>query len=100
MRLNMDVYKINCYCLGINPLYLYSNIGILKDLEMHLNMYINDVLIDSVEINVSLLNKLNLLKQQLEEKHLDIIDLSNDEPEYYIDGLPSRVNLHYIKKII
>ena len=67
---------------------------------MHLNMYINDVLIDSIEINISLLNKLNLLKQQLEEKHLDIIDLSNDEPEYYIDGLPSRVNLPYIKKII
>jgi hypothetical protein len=67
---------------------------------MHLNMYINDVLIDSIEINISLLNKLNLLKQQLEEKHLDIIDLSNDEPEFYIDGLPSRVNMPYIKKII
>ncbi|HEY0580188.1 MAG TPA: hypothetical protein VGC75_05725 [Candidatus Nitrosocosmicus sp.] len=63
-------------------------------------MYINEVLIDSVEINISLLNKLNLLKQQLEEKHIDIIDLSNDEPEFYIDGLPSRVNMPYIKKSI
>jgi hypothetical protein len=67
---------------------------------MHLHMYINDVLIDSVEINASLLNKLNLLKQQLEEKHNDIIDLSNDEPEFYIDGLPSRVIMPNMKKII
>ena len=65
---------------------------------MHLHMYINDVLIDSVEINASLLNKVNLLKQQLEEKHNDIIDLSNDEPEFYIDGLPSRDIMPYNKK--
>jgi len=59
---------------------------------MHLHMYINGELIDSVEINASLLQKVKILQLQMEEKHNKILENSSSEPTYFIDGMPSRMN--------
>ena len=71
-----------------------------NDLFMHLHMYINDELIDSVEINASSVGLIKILQIELEEKHSDIIDLSLSEPTFFIDGMPSRMNNELVKQII
>lgn len=59
---------------------------------MHLRMYINNELIDSVEIHASSIGMINIIQDELEEKHSDIIDISRSEPTFFIDGIPSRMN--------
>jgi hypothetical protein len=58
-------------------------------------MFIKGQLIDSKIINVRLLSSpayIYGLKMELEEEHEEIIDLSNEEPEFYIDHIPSSMN--------
>jgi hypothetical protein len=59
---------------------------------MHLNMYINDQLIESFEITASNIHKLKIIQADLESRHSDILDLSKFEPVFFLDGLPSRIN--------
>lgn len=68
---------------------------------MHLIMYLNGELIDSIEINNSLLQKIKILQQELEEKHSQILDLSTCEPTFFLEGMPSGMNEDkFPKKII
>jgi len=73
-------------------------VGISKKSSMYLKMYIGKELIENIPILTKdqyLNGHLQQLKQELEEKHEDIIDLSRQEPEYVIDGIPSRMNVVY-----
>ena len=58
-------------------------------------MFINGELIESKAINILHLNcpgYINCLKMELEDKYEAIIDLSNEEPEFFIDHIPSSMN--------
>ncbi len=70
---------------------LYDHIN-YKTGSMHLNMYINDRLIDSIQINSELITKIRIFQAQLEDKHSEILDLYNEDPVYFIEGYPSRIN--------
>jgi len=62
---------------------------------MDLKMFIGNELIDTVNINATQLNKpgyVEFLKMEMEEKNEDIIDLSNEEPQFFIDTVPSSMN--------
>jgi hypothetical protein len=62
---------------------------------MDLKMYLKNELIDSVKINSTQLNKpgyIGFLKSEMEEKNEDIIDLSNEEPQFFIETIPSSMN--------
>lgn len=62
---------------------------------MNLKMYIGDKLIDMETINLSQLNApgyIASIRAQMEENYEDIIDLSKEEPKFFIDEVPSRMN--------
>lgn len=61
-------------------------------------MFIGNELIDSVRINTAQLNKpgyVEFLKMEIEEKNEEVIDLSNEEPQFFIDAVPSSMNESY-----
>lgn len=65
---------------------------------MDLKMFIGNELIDSVRINTAQLNKpgyVEFLKMEIEEKNEEVIDLSNEEPQFFIDAVPSSMNESY-----
>jgi hypothetical protein len=65
---------------------------------MDLKMFISDVLIDTIEINAAQFNKpgyVDFLKMEMQEKNEDIIALSNEQPHFFIDAVPSSMNLNY-----
>lgn len=58
-------------------------------------MFIGQHLIDSLPMNLSQMNNpgyIHYLKTELEEKNEDIIELSSEEPVFFIDSIPSRFN--------
>lgn len=58
-------------------------------------MFIKGQLIDSKIINERLLSSpayIYRLQMELEEEHGEIIDLSNEDPEFYIYHIPSSMN--------
>ena len=58
-------------------------------------MFIGQNLIDSLPLNLSRMNHpgyIHYLKTELEEKNEDIIELSAEEPVFFIDSIPSRLN--------
>jgi hypothetical protein len=57
---------------------------------MLLQMYIGEKLIDAVFISEPDQGKVNIMQQQLENKHNDIIELSDEEPKYFLEGVASR----------
>jgi hypothetical protein len=62
---------------------------------IEIQMFIGQELIDSLPVNAHQMNHagyIHSLKAKLEEKNEDIIDLSGDEPVFFIDAIPSRFN--------
>lgn len=62
---------------------------------MDLKMFIGNELIDAVKLNALQLSKpgyVEFLKMEMEEKNEDIIDLSSEEPQFFIDTVPSCMN--------
>ena len=62
---------------------------------MNLKMYLGNNLIDVVnfEKNIKIsTGYIETIKMNLEEKHEDIIDLTEEEPVYFIDNVPSSMN--------
>lgn len=61
---------------------------------MYFKMFLNSQLIESVPILASKINSgyLESIRMDLEEKHEEIIDLSQEEPQYCIDNIPSAMN--------
>ena len=62
---------------------------------MQLIMYIGDRQVDSIPVSINELQTtgyVEMLKGRLEEKNEDILDLTTQEPRFFIDTLPSRMN--------
>ena len=59
-------------------------------------MFIKGELIDTRTINILKLNSsasyIHSLKMEMEESNEDVIDLSNEEPQFFIDRVPSSMN--------
>lgn len=58
-------------------------------------MFLDNKLIDSMVINIARFNEpgyINGLRLEMEEKHEDVLDLSNEEPQFFIDSVPSSMN--------
>jgi hypothetical protein len=64
---------------------------------MQLKMFIGGIQVDATEINSLKLGSpgyIHSLRMDMEEKNEDIIDLSNEEPEFFIDTVPSSMNVY------
>jgi hypothetical protein len=62
---------------------------------MDLKMFVKGKLIDERIINILRLNSpgyIHTLKMEMEEKNEDVLDLSAEEPEFFIDHVPSSMN--------
>ena len=59
---------------------------------MQLQMFLDGKLLDAVSIPPGSNEKLNIIQLHLEDKYSDIISLSKEEPEYYIEGISSKMN--------
>jgi vacuolar-type H+-ATPase subunit D/Vma8 len=62
---------------------------------MQLIMIVDGKPVDSVPLSNNELQSpgwMDQMKATLEEKNEDIIDLSRQEPQFFIDALPSRMN--------
>jgi hypothetical protein len=62
---------------------------------MELQMFIGQHLVDSIPLNLLQMNNpgyIHSIKNELEEKNEDIIDLSVEKPVFFIDSIPSRLN--------
>jgi hypothetical protein len=67
-----------------------------QTLVMKLKMFIAGVLVDSASVNILQLKNEDYilrLKSRMEDENADIIDLTDEEPSFYIDEVPSRMNL-------
>src|SRR5215831_15358288 len=85
--------KSSHYDLIDRLLYLFSP---LKKLSMNFKMYLNKDLVENIPLaktQVELPGYIQGLRHLLEEKHETIIKQSREKPEYFIDGLESRMNL-------
>jgi hypothetical protein len=70
----------------------------LKTIIVDLKMFIGNRLVDAIKITSTQLHKagcIEHLKMEMEERNEDIIDLSNEEPEFFIDTVPSAMNINY-----
>jgi len=64
-------------------------------LLMDLKMFLGNEPIDALKINADHLHKpghIESLKLEMEEKNEDIIDLSSEEPKFFIETVPSSMN--------
>lgn len=61
---------------------------------MQLNMYIDDVLVDSVPVFASSDNKVHVevFRHQLLQKHSDRLEMEDSTPTFTLEGVPSRAN--------
>jgi len=55
-------------------------------------MFLNGKLVDSVTINASHLRVLHAVQQKMEDKHSETLELSNEEPQFYVEGISSKMN--------
>ena len=58
-------------------------------------MFLGEELVDSRRINALKLNTpgyIGLLRIEMEEENESIIDLSNEEPQFFLDNVPSQMN--------
>ena len=63
--------------------------------EMQLKMFIGEKLIDVAEINLNKVSSpgyIHSLKMQLEADNEEVLDLSEEQPQYFIDHVPSLMN--------
>ena len=58
-------------------------------------MFLGEELVDSRRINALKLNTpgyISFLRIEMEEENESIIDLSNEEPQFFLDNVPSQMN--------
>ena len=82
--------KIMFYCLTV-----FNLLNLHKCFLMDLKMFLGNKLIDAVKINAYQLNVpgyVEVLKMEMEEKNEDVLDLSNEEPRFFIEPVPSSMN--------
>jgi hypothetical protein len=56
---------------------------------MELEMYLNGKFIDAIPVLKSQLSKIHELQHQLEKKYCHELEYSDDQPEFFISGIPS-----------
>jgi hypothetical protein len=69
---------------------------------MNLKMFLGNELIDAVKINAYQLTVpgyIEVLKMEMEEKNEEILDLSNEEPKFFIDSVASSMNSKKFQRI-
>lgn len=62
---------------------------------MELKMFLGGQLVDTVNFPAHRLNQpghIETLKMQMEEKNEDILDLSIEQPQFFIETVPSSMN--------
>lgn len=59
---------------------------------MELQMFLNGKLVDSVTINDSHLRVLRAVQQRMEDKHSEILELADEDPQFYVEGIGSKMN--------
>lgn len=59
---------------------------------MELQMFLNGRLVDSVTINDSHLRVLRAVQQRMEDKHSEILELADEDPQFYVEGIGSKMN--------
>jgi hypothetical protein len=67
---------------------------------MELKMFLNGSLLAIAPINSSITSLRGCVENimlDLEEKYEDVIDASGEEPQYFLDNIPSSMN-YFIKK--
>jgi hypothetical protein len=58
-------------------------------------MFLHGVLVDAIPVNANRWNNpgyINHLKTELEDINEELLDLSKELPQFFIDEVPSRVN--------
>jgi hypothetical protein len=66
---------------------------------MELEMYLNGKFIDAVPINSSQLTKVHELQHQLEKKYCHHLEYTDDQPQFFITGIPSGMNEQERRKL-
>jgi hypothetical protein len=69
---------------------------------MDLKMFLAGQLIDTVRMNTYQLNLpgyIQGLKMEMEERNEDILDLSDEEPTFFIETVPSSMNLKQFQRM-
>jgi hypothetical protein len=64
---------------------------------MELKMFIRNKMIDSIGINPTELgipSYLYKLQLRLEERNEEILEMSEEEPEFFMEGIPSKAGGH------
>lgn len=67
---------------------------------MELKMFLGGQLVDSVKFHAHQLNQpghIEALKMEMEEKNEDILDLSEEKPQFFIETVPSLMNSKYFQ---
>ena len=67
---------------------------------MELKMFIAGHLVATLPVDAFRLHVpgyINHLCEEMQEDHDDLIDLSKEQPQFFIDTLPSRMNWHQQK---
>lgn len=55
-------------------------------------MFLNGKLIDSITISASHLRVLRAVQQKMEDKHSEILEVANEDPQFYVEGIGSKMN--------
>lgn len=63
-------------------------------------MFLNNQLVDTIRVNTLKLHVpgyIESLKMEMEDKNEDIIDLTNEEPQFFIENVPSAMNADFTR---
>lgn len=56
---------------------------------MELEMYLHGKFIDAIPLTTAQLSKIHELQHQLEKKYCHELEYTDDQPQFFITGLPS-----------
>lgn len=66
---------------------------------MHLEMYFKGKFIDSIPISSAQLGKIHELQHLLETKYCNELNYSDDQPQFFVNGIPSGLNEYERNKL-
>jgi hypothetical protein len=58
---------------------------------MELEMYLNGKFIDAISITKAQLKNIHSLQHKMEKKHCHELEYADDQPRFFINGLPTDV---------
>ena len=66
---------------------------------MELEMYLNGRFIDSIPVSSSQLGNIHELQHHLERKYCHELEYADDQPQFFITGIPSGMDEHDRNKL-